>query len=40
MIGLCFLGIVSNRNNRLAKNRPLLWIFVFAITAINETARL
>lgn len=31
MIGLCLFGIVSDRKNKLAKNRPLLWAFVFAI---------
>ena len=31
MIGLCLLGIVSDRKNKLAKNRPLLWAFVSAI---------
>ena len=31
MIGLCLLGIVFDRKNKLAKKRPILWAFVFAI---------
>lgn len=31
MIGLCALGIIYNRKNKLSEKRSLLWAFVFAV---------